>query len=107
MLAVLGIPQDVIGVCSGSDVLADAVGPPADARRVEGIGNGVLPVDVIERILEFGVGIGDIGDIAVLERADEAAEHELADGVVARKVDVERGASVANLRQCLRGVVEG
>ena len=107
MLAVLRIPQDVVGVRSRTNVLADAVGPPSDSRRVEDVGDGVLPIDVVERVLKLRIGIRDIGNVTVLEWPDESAEHEFPDGVVAREVDIERCASVADLRECLRGVVEG
>ena len=78
----LRIPEDRPGIVELGDVLADLVGAPADARRVDGVGHRVLRAHVIERALQRVPDIGrQIGDVAVVDRLDQLAGHGLGQAV--------------------------
>ena len=65
-------------------VLGHLVLPPGDARGVDRVRHRVLPPPVVERVGEVRPGLGDVRDVAVVERLDQLGLDQLAEHVHGR-----------------------
>ena len=101
------VPEAVVRVRQCRDVVGDQVGAPADAGRVDAVGDRVARLPVVPGALERRPHVAEVAEVAVVERPDQLRGDQPGDLVVAREVDVERHRSGADLGDRLVGVVEG
>ena len=70
----LGLPEDVPRLAHAGDVLLDLVRPPGDAGGVDGVGNGVARLAVVERVDELRPDVLlEVRDVVEVERLDQLA----------------------------------
>ena len=86
---VLRLPRNGPGVGQVRGRARHVVVAPRDAGRVDRVRHGVLPVLVVERILELVPGQLDVRDVAVVQRPDLLCGDQRSQHVDGRDEDVE------------------
>ena len=70
----LRLPEDVPRLVHAGDVLFDLVRPPCDAGGVDGVGNGVARLAIVERVDELRPDVLlEVRDVVEVERLDQLA----------------------------------
>ena len=78
---VFGLPGHRPGVLHRVRVLVHQIFAPGHARGVDRVRDGVLPVLVVERIGEVRPGLGNVRQVAVVQRLNELGLDQLAEHV--------------------------